>query len=49
MEPSKEPLSSLTDDELFDALKRLASMWFKNSDILILEELFRRYKHAKSR
>lgn len=41
-------LSDLTDDELFDALKRLAAMWFKNSDILILEELFRRYNRAKA-
>ncbi len=37
----------LSDDELFDKLKHLASMWFKNSDILILEELFRRYNQAK--
>lgn len=45
MEPVER---TMTDDELFDALKHLAAMWFKNSDILILEELFRRYKRCQA-
>ena len=38
----------MTDDELMNTLKREAAAWFNNSNLLLLEELFRRYKHAKS-
>lgn len=39
----------LTDSELMDRLKGLSAQWFKNDDILLLEELFRRYQRAKIR
>ena len=45
MEPAQAPL---TDAELMDRLKHEAAQWFTNTNILLLEELFRRYKHAKS-
>lgn len=44
MEPAKAPM---TDSEIFDRLKYLAAQWFRNADILILEELFRRYKNVR--
>lgn len=31
-----------------DRLKHLAAQWFRNADILVLEELFRRYERAKA-
>lgn len=34
----------MTDEELVSQLRRAASTWFKNSDLLLLEELIRRYK-----
>lgn len=39
----------LTDDELMDKLKTLSAQWFKNDDILLLEELFRRYNRHRPR
>lgn len=45
---SEPPQAALTDNELMDRLKHLAAQWFNNNDILLLEELFRRYKHAKA-
>lgn len=44
----ESPQSSLTDFELMDRLKYLAAQWFNNTDILVLEELFRRYERAKT-
>lgn len=49
MEPTERTLDQISDDELFDLLKHLAAMWFKNTDILILEELFRRYNKIKAK
>ncbi len=43
---AKVPLS---DDELMNRLKHLAAQWFRNDDILLLEELFRRYRNANAR
>jgi hypothetical protein len=37
----------MTDDELIEILRRAASIWFKNDDLLLLEELIRRYKRTK--
>ena len=34
----------LTDAELVNALRRCAGIWFKNSDLLLLEELIRRFE-----
>lgn len=34
----------LSDRELIEALRRAASIWFKNDDLLLLEELIRRYR-----
>jgi hypothetical protein len=40
--------ADLPDPELMDRLKHLAAQWFNNTDILVLEELFRRYERAKT-
>lgn len=32
--------------ELIEQLRRAASVWFKNSDLLLLEELIRRFEKA---
>ena len=40
-------VQKLTDNELMNHLKHLAALWFKNSDILLLEELFRRFRKAQ--
>lgn len=37
----------MTDSELTTALLRCASMWFKNTDYLLLEELLRRWNRAE--
>jgi hypothetical protein len=34
----------LTDAELIEQLRRCASVWFKNFDLLMLEELIRRFE-----
>ena len=51
MEPTKAKVKSkyaeLSDEELRDKLKHLASQWFSNEEILLLEELFRRHINAK--
>jgi hypothetical protein len=39
----------LTDDSLVEALRRAASTWFKNDDLLLLEELIRRYRIEKTK
>ena len=46
MEPTGNPI---TDDELTDKIRRAAYIHFGQDDILALEELIRRYKHAKLR
>ncbi len=44
-----EPVNpSLTDDELINSLRRCASIWFKNSDLLLLEEFIKRYKRESA-
>jgi hypothetical protein len=35
----------MTDAELISHLRRAASTWFKNSDLLLLEELIKRYRN----
>lgn len=47
MTPITYKYADLPDDDLFDRLKHLAAQWFKNDDILLLEELFRRYDRAR--
>lgn len=37
----------MSDDELVDRLRRAASVWFKNTDLILLEELIRRYASAR--
>jgi len=34
----------MTDAELIERLRRAAGIWFKNEDLLLLEELIRRYR-----
>jgi hypothetical protein len=34
----------LPAEDLIEQLRRAASTWFKNSDLLLLEELIRRFK-----
>ena len=41
--------SQMTDTELVEQLRRTAAIWFKNSDLLLLEELIRRYARLKKR
>jgi hypothetical protein len=36
--------NNMTDDELTEQLRKAASIWFKNDDLLLLEELLRRWK-----
>jgi len=38
----------MTDKELVAQLRRAASTWFKDADLLLLEELIRRYNIAKA-
>lgn len=38
----------IPDEELIGQLRKAASTWFKNSDLLLLEELIRRYSHLRS-
>lgn len=44
MEP---PHPTLSDQELIDALRRAAGIWFKNTDLLLLEEFIKRYNYLK--
>jgi hypothetical protein len=37
--------TDLTDAELVEKLRRAAMIWFKNSDLLLLEELIRRHRY----
>lgn len=41
--------SSMTDEALIEHLRRIASIWFKNADLLALEELIRRYNRRLRR
>ena len=34
----------MTDDELIALLRKAAGIWFKNTDLLLLEELIKRFK-----
>jgi len=45
MEPAP---TEMTNTELIDQLRRAASIWFKNTDLLLLEELIRRYRYANT-
>ena len=51
MEPYKASLrykyADMTDQQLIDTIKHLATQWFSNDEILLLEELFRRNINAK--
>jgi hypothetical protein len=38
--------TKMTDGELIGALRQAASIWFKNTDLLLLEELIRRYQRG---
>lgn len=38
----------MTDDELIEQLRRAASIWFKNSDLLLLEEFIKRFKRRRA-
>jgi hypothetical protein len=39
--------NDLTDSALISSLRKAASTWFRNYDLLLLEELIRRYEQAK--
>ena len=39
----------MSDSELIEQLRRAAGIWFKNADLLLLEELLRRYARACER
>ena len=36
-----------TDDDLIERLRQLGAQWFKNEDLLALEELIWRYNNAR--
>lgn len=38
----------MTDAELVALLRRAAQIWFKNTDLLLLEELISRYRRTKA-
>ena len=40
---------TLSDDELELRLRKLGSIWFRNLDLLLLEEMLRRYRKMKER
>ena len=42
-------MNSMTDAELVEQLRRAASIWFKNEDLLMLEELLRRYARVQAK
>lgn len=44
---SKLKYTDLSDNEVMDRLKHLAAQWFSNDNILLLEELFRRYSRSR--
>jgi hypothetical protein len=37
----------LSETDLEERLRRLGSIWFRNDDLLLLEEMLRRYKRMK--
>jgi hypothetical protein len=37
----------LSDKDLIDRLRRCGAVWFKNDDIMLLEELIRRYERKR--
>lgn len=41
------PHESMKLDELIDHLRRAGSIWFRNSDLLLLEELIRRLQECE--
>lgn len=43
MEP---PASEMTNTELIERLRRAAGIWFKNADLLLLEEFIKRFSRA---
>lgn len=43
MESVNTSIKDLSDEALIDILRRCAAIWFKNSDLLLLEEFIRRY------
>lgn len=38
----------ISDDDLIASLRKAGSIWFRNTDLLLLEELIRRLKEAQS-
>lgn len=52
MESAQTPIrykyEGLSDQEVFDRLKHQAAQWFTNDNILLLEELFRRYNKCRA-
>jgi hypothetical protein len=37
----------MSDAELIEQLRRAAGIWFKNTDLLLLEELIKRYRQLQ--
>jgi hypothetical protein len=40
--------SDIPDAALIEQLRRAASIWFRNDDLLLMEELIRRYARGKT-
>ncbi len=37
-----------TDEELVEHLRRVAAIWFKNIDLILLEDFIRRFERLKT-
>jgi len=37
-----------TDEELVEHLRRVAAIWFKNADLILLEDFIRRFERLKT-
>lgn len=41
------PPNQMTDEALIEILQRAAAIWFKNTDLILLEEFIRRFKRYR--
>jgi hypothetical protein len=45
--PTMTNARNLTDEEIIDALRRAAATWWRDADIVLLEELVRRFRRLR--
>ena len=46
---TREEREALSDEDLIAALRKQTAAWFSNPNLLLFEELLRRYKESKKR